>query len=665
MSLDVVRYFDNPKSPFATPIRGNKPDFDASGRVARYVYGLLDIAKTHRSAIDTQWDSYYKYFIGKQWKFPNPVRPRNDWQAQITSNQILANIEAVHAAIMDVEPEIGVSATSPDQQPYATTMQGAIDAIYRRRGVKKSIGDASKDSLIYGVGFLKVFWNPDLENGLGDIDVKHVPTGHMFVDPSAADYGDGDRFTLEVKPAPMSYIRDKWPHKAAGVRSDGEAGPRSTRKEQSRDFTGDPGAPWSWLQPQAGGTTTRVSSQIDFVEPGSVQPDSRDRWVDLIECWVQDPTVETHTEAFMALGPDGTPTVYERTVETRKYPYGRLIHVAGGVVLDDQPSEYPLGAYVRIVDISLPSEFYGIGEVELQRDLQVEYNRRKSQMMNYASLMGNAVWIVDNNSMVTPSMLTNRPGLVLVVQPGTRVDRMPPPNMPSWMPMMADRPAAEMRDLMGVSSIVSGMPPRGARTGAAFEAAQSIGMLRMRGKIRNLAIGLERAGRIMVSLIQRYYTTPRNIRIMGSAGRTYFVPFDGRQARGDWDLKIEQTTMMPGAKSAEEQKYIQLFQMRAIDQRALLEKLGIPGYEMILQRMGDDNGPRPAMYPGWPGRPNPGQSGLTGYSTAVRGAPMAPPAGPQGPPSMGPAGNGAQAVQHSGGGPSPGPGGWGPPLGAG
>jgi hypothetical protein len=63
------------------------------------------------------------------------------------------------------------------------------------------------------------------------------------------------------------------------------------------------------------------------------------------------------------------------------------------------------------------------------------------------------------------------------------------------------------------------------------------------------------------------------IRILGDAGEVAFVPFDGVNVRGDWDLRVGAGSTLPVSKSVMSQMAIQMFQMQAIDQRALLENV--------------------------------------------------------------------------------------------
>jgi len=339
------------------------------------------------------------------------------------------------------------------------------------------------------------------------------------------------------------------------------------------------------------------------------------------------------------------PITEMRDQEVRAFPFGRLIHWCNGEVLDDGESPYRRWPYALFQDIVLPGEFYAVGEPEVLKDLQLELNKRRSQMVDHASIMGNAIWIVDRHSVVDPEMFNNKPGQIVEKAQGTEVRREAPPPMQSWNMQMIELAIRDMREVSGVSGVSSGQVPKGVRSGSGFEAAQEIGNIRVRSRGKSIKGALEAIGRIMVSHIQQFYTTPRMVRIIGSAGDTHFIPFDGKTIRGDWDLTVEPGSTMSSTKAARIQQAIQLYQLQAIDKRALLEITEFPGKEAILKRMGDMGGTSIPPYPGFPGMPNKDSTDRSGYSLTTRTQPQAPPQ--PGPPPGG--GQPGGAVSYQGG----------------
>ena len=305
--------------------------------------------------------------------------------------------------------------------------------------------------------------------------------------------------------------------------------------------------------------------------------------------------------------------------------------MAGGVVLSDEACPYKKWPYVRFVDNALPGEFYGMGECEILKDLQLELNKRRSQMVDHAALMGNAVWIISKDSDVDDDMISNKPGMIIFKNAGSEVRREPPPQMPNWIMQSIELTVRDMREVSGVSGIPGGQPPKGVRSGSGFQAANNIATIRIRAKGHNLEDAIEDAGAIIVSLMQQFYTPARFIQVTGASNQVYFIPWDGRAMQGDWDINIETGSTMSITKEAQGQQAIEMFKLKAIDNRALLERTNFPDAENILRRMGDQTvQTENPHYPGYPGPPHPDRTDTSGYSATVRHAVPSPAPGPMG-----------------------------------
>ena len=651
MPLDQFEYINLKESPFATPVERlsstspvTAPDSDP---VAAYVERRFDQMKRFRALVDKKWNAYYRVLEGQQWS-PGDLTPvqtgRDAWRAKYAVNYSFEIIQSTESTLMDNEPKVSVAATHPLQMHYVQNLQSAIDSIWQRRSVAHKVSDAIITALTLGTGVLKIFWNWDLENGEGDIDVEFVPLEHMFVDEQCTDFYNANCI-IEATPRPIAYFQQRWPELAHLIHSDAsvKGSYQRHRIEDNRSVFGN--SPLKMKTPV--GDDPLVADNVDYSNPPYISATSTEQnWSLLLECWVKDPTQEVQNR-LTTTGVDmyGQPIVEMRQMPVDKYPYGRLIHVAGGVVLDDVPSPYRVWPYVRFVDIRRPGQFWGKGEVELLWDLQLELNKRRCQMTDFATQMGNAVWVVDKGALVDSKMLNNKPGLVVEKNAGFNVTRLPPPPMPAWMPQLAETTVRDMHKISGVSDVSSGTPPKGVRSGAGFQMAQDIGNARIRSKGRNMGMSYKHMGRIMVSLLQDMYTAPRYTRIIGSDMERYIEPFFGPNARGDWDVMVEAGSESANTQAAQQQNYMQLYGMGAIDLRTLLEKLGIPEVDKVIARVMDPQNMLEQTVPrrmAQQGPQTPYSTDRTGYSSAVRLAAPAPPGPPPGAAGPGGGGGGAQ-----------------------
>ena len=633
--------------------------------VAQFVMDCLGAATTARQPYATNWDYYYRLYRGQQW--PNRQLLRSaDWMAYLVVNYLFAIIDSQRATLLDSHPKVVIHPNTPVQQPYARIRQYGMDSVWKRSRAARMYRMVLLSALIYGTGIGKWYWDPEIN----DVRCKEVPVEQFFPDPEATTLNDAE-YTIEVRPVPISYLKRHYGDVAWDVRADaGYQGSYSQRRsDQVIPSSGwDRNTPFRWVSPS--GDNPLVADQTEFSNPPFRPAYTRENWATLIEMWVKDRSTEVKTLSVQSLDPQTNQWVTTNySMKKKKYPYGRVIHVAGGKVLEDGPSPYILppgmaGPYVRVVDNELPSEFWGFGECELLKDLQLELNKRRSQLVNHASLMGNAIWIISKDSDIDEDMINNRPGQIIWKNPGSEVRRESPPQMPNWILQTIQMAVNDMKEISGVGNMPGGAAPKGARSGSAAEAMQGIATTRVRSKGHNLEEGIEDGARIALCMMEQFYTTARYFRIVGNMGDVQCVPYDGKNFHGDWDVSMEIGSTMPMQKQALAAKAVEFRKLGVIDNRAVLEANDFPGTEDILKRMGDQSvaGNVNMHYPGFPGTPDPDRSDVSGYAASVRHqVPLAPPMQPIQPiqPQGGKGGGGSPPHKNSPppGGPSGGGGG--------
>lgn len=613
----------------------------ADNRVYRFARNLLDSMKQFRKAYDENWDYYFNILLGRQWVQPNSVSTRSprmqNWRARLNINYTYAIMDTMAATVFDTDPRLSIQGKSTEQEQYVDMMQAAMDQVWYDQKCVDKCQDAFFNALTFGIGVLKLIWNPEAHKGQGAIEVHLVPTENFYVSSETGEDLQQASAVAETRVTPLSQLKRQFPKKAEFLRADAHQGTYGEKKSTGSALGTWPNRPVELYSPSD--DQPRIAEKTVFSAPPWRTYDSRnDALCEVTEVWLKDYSKKSVDVQYIA-GHDiyGRPVYGTRKDEVDAYPNGRLITIGGGIVLQDVPAPYRVFPYVIFRDIVRTGEFYGRGEPELLIDLQIEFNKRRSQIMDNAALTGNGVYIADRDCGVPPHMIVNNPGQIIYKNKNSEFRRDNPPEMPGWIMQAADLPVQDMFLVSGVSG-AGAAPPRGIRSGAGMQEAQAYMTQRIRRKGKRVESALVDMGRIMVTMIQDFYTTPRMVRINGSLGyNAAFVPFDRWHARGEWDLKVEAGAAMAATKTARRQESIQLYQLGVIDDIDLLEKLEWPGRWEILRRKGRQLPPQVPQYPGWPGMPNPNSSDNSGYSLSVRSQepPPGPPPGAAPPPGMG------------------------------
>ena len=106
---------------------------------------------------------------------------------QPTSAWMFNSIAAKHADIMDNYPEPNVLPRERGDEESAKILSSILPVIYERNNYEETFSDAAWYKLKHGVVAKGVFWNTELEDGLGDIDTQFIDILNIFWEAGITD----------------------------------------------------------------------------------------------------------------------------------------------------------------------------------------------------------------------------------------------------------------------------------------------------------------------------------------------------------------------------------------------------------------------------------------------------------------------------------------------
>ena len=104
----------------------------------------------------------------------------NGERPQPTSAWLFNGIAAKHADMMDNYPEPNVLPRERGDEESAKILSSILPVIYERNNYEETYSDAGWYKLKHGVSAKGVFWNTELEEGLGDIDTQFIDMLNIF-----------------------------------------------------------------------------------------------------------------------------------------------------------------------------------------------------------------------------------------------------------------------------------------------------------------------------------------------------------------------------------------------------------------------------------------------------------------------------------------------------
>ncbi len=115
-------------------------------------------------------------------------RPTSAWLFNSVCNK--------HADLCDHMPTCTVLPRDPADEAAAALLSDILPVITARCGMDDAYAANAWSKLKHGVAAYGVFWNPTLENGIGDIDIRRVDVMNLYWEPGVEDIQESPHLYL-------------------------------------------------------------------------------------------------------------------------------------------------------------------------------------------------------------------------------------------------------------------------------------------------------------------------------------------------------------------------------------------------------------------------------------------------------------------------------------
>ena len=578
--------------------KGEQTDVDR--RIVKMSEDWLTKSKRHRSRYDQNWVSNVKYAEGNQW-----TEKRPSYRHSEVLNFTWASIQTIIPILTDNRPNIETLPQEPSDFEFAEIMTQILRSKWDRRQFSQILAEGIIDLATYGTVVSRQEWDEDLDFGLGDYEYQTVDPIYCYPDPNGRDVNDSysQRFQTAV-PTDIDCVKRKYPKWAHLIKANVGELPHGFRT--SEDIRDD----------------YRVESASDYGKLVQNEKPADSEGSDQV-LLVTTYCLSQEVEEYEIEEKDENGGTVKKFQTKKKYPNGRKIVHANGVLLSDEENPYIDGKFpfARGVDYARPRVFWGMGEVEQLRGPQDMINKIISYTMDVLVLMGNPIWIVDTESGVDAGNIINAPGLIIEKNQGSEVRREQGVNLQPFILQTYDRLVQAFEQISGVTEVTRGVSPSSSSSGVAIEMLQEANQTKLRLKSRNVEAWLTQVGQQHVARILQYYSIPRVVRLTGdeNSGRFFKIAIDEKvdeenqaktrvmamqefntdpetgevipsdireiEAKGNLDVIITTGTTLPFAKAQREARADKLFQLGIYDEADYLEDIQHPRADKVLQKL--------------------------------------------------------------------------------
>ena len=535
------------------------------------LHAIFEDSRAAKNEATKSWENSWNFYRGHHW---NKSRP--SWKASPRIPITYSKVETIIPIMTDSRPRVHVLPRNPKYQQYADVMQRMMDYEWDRQGMDANVEMNTKNTLIYSDGIMYPWYDAQKERPVTDV----VPPQNVFPDARATSLDDACVFTHRTL-LPRSEILRRWP------KSDSKRVIPGSRF-QGQGIEDIAPTPWAGRQGAIAGTYSGESLVVQEV-PGRAESEA-EREIEVMMFWVRDQEL-IEADAFDPL--TGTPIddMGRRVrVDQLKFPYGRLIVVAGEEVVFDGPNPYEHGRWPYIKQTAHPvnGAFWSISFVENLVPINRYVNKLLGIILDNAALMASGQWKVSKNAGVDTKMLTGEPGLAVLYNAlaGGIVDKIPGVPLPAYVMNTLEMLIRLADDTTGVFDVTQGKKPVGITAGVAIEQLQEAAHTRVRLLTRHQEDAIRAWGEMTLALHQQFLQEPKLIRTHDpETGKTEFTVITPEIVRAGWEIMVVAGSTLPRSRDARQREALELFGAGLFDKEEALNYIEHPGREKVLARL--------------------------------------------------------------------------------
>lgn len=203
--------------------------------------------------------------------------------------------------------------------------------------------------------------------------------------------------------------------------------------------------------------------------------------------------------------------------------------------------------------------------------------------------------------------LWNKPGVTFIpYEPefGSLIP-LPPTPLPNELYRNLADAKADVERILGIYALMQGSPNDAPNTYKGTVALDEFGQRRIKSMKDDVEEFLNQVARVVIQLIQAYYTSYRVVRLLKPNGRSYALMLNAPQKSyaedvtignaeridditvGKYDVVVVSGSMLPSNRWAIAEYYKELYKLGVIDKEEVLKKTDVADVEGVLSRFGE------------------------------------------------------------------------------
>lgn len=515
---------------------------------------ILEKYKEGKTALDNRITDNEQWYKLRHWdqvageNLSNKPRPSSGWLFNCILNK--------HADAMDNYPEPNVLPREEGDKGDAKKLSSILPVILEHNDYESTYSDAWWDKLKFGTSCYGIFWNKDLEGGLGDIDIKHIDILNLFWTPGINDIQESKHLfhvqlvDNETLIATYPQLEDRLGHNAIS--------------EKTSEYKFD-----------------------DHVDTSEMSP---------VVDWYYKVKIPQE------LG-------FKEVVHLVKYCNGEVLYATENTPELAERGIYDHGMYPFIFDrlFVVKGSPAGFGYIDAIKSAQMDIDKLNQIILMNAHKSGNPkIFVSENVDMNIDDYID--PNKQIIRVPGqvddTRIKQESVIPLPGFIIDYQQYKIDELKETSGNRDFSQGGTTSGVTAASAIAALQEAGSKLSRDMIKS-SYNCERQKNYMIlELIRQFYTEPRCFRITGERGMEEFIQYSNKNLnpvlsalgiestrKPVFDIKITSQKASPFSKIAQNELAKELYGLGVFNPQfadqalAMIEMMDFEGKDMVEQKI--------------------------------------------------------------------------------
>ncbi len=421
-----------------------------------------------------------------------------------------------HADAMDSFPEPNILPRALDDEKSAEMLSSVVPVIMERNNFEQVYSDEWWYKLKHGVGCYGVFWNNELENGLGDIEVANIDILNVFWEPGIRDIQDSRNFFV-VAFADEDLLKQQYP--------------------QLNDKN-------------IGGNVLDVKEYI------------HDENVDKSQKCV---VVDWYYKKITSFG--------KSVLHYCKFVGDTVLFATENDERYKDTGFYEHGMYPFVFDVMYPEADSpaGFGVISITKDAQMYIDKLQQLILENAALSAKPrYWSRKDGGVNEDEFLDLRKSIVHCEGSidEERLRKIDVDSIPAHIMNLLQFKIEELKDTSSNHDVTQGQTASGVTSGAAIAALQETGNKTSRDMIATSYRTYTQIVYLVIELIRQFYDEARNFRITGMNGEAEYVRMGNegiKAAEGErkpvFDVVVKPQKRSAYSKLAQNDLMIQMYQM--------------------------------------------------------------------------------------------------------